>query len=82
MKNRIKKCDIVIFICGKHTEQAKGVNVEMTITQELIKPYILLRGRPNDTVKKPEDARVSDEILKWKWRNLNKTIPEKINKIS
>ena len=54
----------------------------MTITQELMKPYILLRGRPNDTVKKPEDARASNEILKWKWKNLNKTIFEKTNKIA
>lgn len=81
-RNRIKKCDIVIFICGKHTDQAKGVNTEMTITRELMKPYILLRGRPNDTVKKPEGARASDEILKWKWKNLNKILLEKINKIA
>ena len=74
----IKKCDIVIFICGKHTDQAKGVSAEMTITNELKKPYILLKGRRRVTVQKPQGALSSDEIVSWNWKRLSKSVLEKI----
>ena len=61
VRARIRKTDLTIVICGEHTHTAKGVAAELTITQELGKPYFLLRGRPNKTCHKPTMARSSDQ---------------------
>ena len=70
----IRKVNLVIFICGEHTHDAKGVSAEMSITQEEDKRYFLLRGRPKKTCKKPKGAKSSDEIHKWKWSKLEELI--------
>ena len=74
VRNRIRRTDLTIVICGEHTNQATGVTAELTITQEEGKPYFLLRGRPNRTCHKPAMARRSDEIHKWSWDNLKRLI--------
>ena len=43
VRRRIRRTDLTIVICGEHTHQAKGVAAELTITQEEMKPYVLLR---------------------------------------
>ena len=70
----IRKANLVIFICGEHTHDAKGVSAEMSITQEKNKRYFLLRGRPKKTCKKPKGAKSTDEIHKWKWSELEELI--------
>ena len=70
----IRKADLVIFICGEHTHDAKGVSAEMSITHEENKPYFLLKGRRKKTCKKPKGSRSSDEIHKWKWPKLEELI--------
>lgn len=70
----IRNADLTIVICGAHTDTAKGVTAELTITQEEGKPYFLLRGRPHRTCAKPAMARASDEIHAWNWPNLQKLI--------
>ena len=74
VRNRIRRTDLTIVICGEHTNQAKGVAAELTITQEEGKPYFLLRGRPDKPCHKPAMARSSDKIYKWSWDNLKKLI--------
>lgn len=74
VRNRIRRTDLTIVICGEHTDQAKGVAAELTITQEEGRPYFLLRGRPNKPCRKPAMALSSDEIYKWSWDNLKKLI--------
>ena len=74
VRNRIRKTDLTIVICGEHTHTAKGVAAELTITQEERKPYFLLRGRPHKTCHKPAMARSSDEIHNWSWDNLKNLI--------
>ena len=74
VRERIRKTDLTIVICGEHTHDAKGVTAELTITQEERKPYFLLKGRPDKTCTKPRMARRSDEIHKWTWENLRKLI--------
>lgn len=69
-RRRIKGCDCVIVLCGKHTNEAKGVTAGLTITQEERIPYFLLWGRPNDVVYKPLTAKREDKIYKWTWDNL------------
>lgn len=69
-RRRIKGCDIVIVICGKHTHTATGVSAELQIAQEENIPYFLLRGRSNGTCVKPIVAKSSDKMFSWTWDNL------------
>lgn len=73
-RQKIKNADIVIVLCGKHTETAVGVAAELSITQEESKPYFLLCGRSDGNVRKPKNALNSDKIYKWTWDNLKKLI--------
>lgn len=69
-RQKIRNADIIIVLCGKHTNTAKGVAAELSITQEEGKPYFLLCGRSDGNVTKPINARTSDKIYKWTWDNL------------
>lgn len=73
-RQRIKRVDVVIVICGEHTDTASGVSVELSIAQEEKKGYFLLWGRNDKTCKKPKSANSSDKIYKWTWDNLKKLI--------
>lgn len=73
-RQRIKQCDVVIIICGRYTDTAKGVTAELTITQEEGVPYFFLCGRADGNVVKPLGANTSDKIYKWTWDNLKALI--------
>lgn len=74
VRERIRRVDLVIVICGEHTHNADGVAGEVAITQEESKPYFLLKGRRRKTCTKPRNARRSDEIHNWAWGNLRRLI--------
>lgn len=67
---RIRKCDVVIVICGHNTHSAAGVAAEVEIAQEERVPYFLLAGYPKGTITKPTTARASDKLYEWTWENL------------
>jgi hypothetical protein len=69
-RERIKRSDQVVVICGLKTDTATGVAVELGIAQEETKPYFLLWGRVQGTCKKPTTAKDSDKIYKWTWEGL------------
>lgn len=71
---RIKKTDLVIVICGEHTDTANGVAAELKIAQEENCPYFLLCGRPDKTIKKPTAVKSDDKLYSWTWDNLKKLI--------
>lgn len=73
-RQRIRQADVVIVICGRHTDTAKGVAAELSITQEERKDYFLLCGRSDGNVKKPNNARYTDKIYRWTWDNLKALI--------
>ncbi len=73
-RDRIKKSDQVIVICGQHTDTATGVTKELSIAQEEGKSYFLLAGRADGKNKKPTSAKSSDKLYKWTWDNLKKLI--------
>ena len=73
-RQRIRNCDVVIVICGRHTDTATGVSAELTIAQEEGIPYFLLCGRADGNVVKPKGAKYSDSIYKWTWDNLKALI--------
>ncbi len=69
-RTRIRKCDLVIVICGQYTDAATGVSAELSIAQEEDISYALLGGRSGEACKKPKSAKSSDKIYKWTWDNL------------
>ena len=70
VRERIRRTDLTIVICGEYTDTAQGVADELTITREEDKPYFLLWGRKDKNCKKPKSAYDSDKIYEWTWDNL------------
>lgn len=73
-RRRIKSCDVVVVICGEHTNTASGVSAELRIAQEEGIPYFLLGGRANTSCLKPVSAKNSDKMYRWTWNNLKALI--------
>lgn len=73
-RDRIRSAELVIFICGENTHSAKGVEVEMTITQQEHKPYFLLKGRRSHGCSMPPNARRRDNLEDWTWPDLHRLI--------
>jgi len=74
VRERIRKTDLTIVICGEWTHTATGVAEELRITREEGKPYFLLRGRSEKNCTKPKTALESDKIYEWTWDNLKRLI--------
>jgi len=74
VRQRIRRTDLTIVICGEWTHTATGVAEELRITREEGKPYFLLWGRADKKCTKPKTALESDKIYKWTWDNLKKLI--------
>jgi hypothetical protein len=74
VRERIRRTDLTIVICGEWTHTATGVAEELRITREEDKPYFLLWGRADKKCTKPKTALESDKIYKWTWDNLKKLI--------
>ena len=69
-RSRIRSSEIVIVICGKHTNTATGVATELSIAQDEEKTYFLLAGYSDGGNKKPTSAKSNDKLYKWTWENL------------
>ena len=69
VRDRIRRADVVVFICGVNTHSAKGVEAEMSITQREGKRYFLLKGRQHQSCSKPKNAPGRDGMQPWTWAN-------------
>ncbi|MFI5089858.1 MAG: TIR domain-containing protein [Terriglobales bacterium] len=74
VRDRIRRVDQVIVICGEHTETATGVAAELQIAREERKPYFLLWVYRGKTCYKPTTALPADKIYDWGWENLKNLI--------
>lgn len=74
VRRRMDNVDIVIVICGEHTDTAAGVAAELTIAREAGKPYFLLWGRNGRTCTRPKTSLGSDKVYEWTWQNLKNLI--------
>lgn len=74
-RRRIGASTTVAVICGKNTRTATGVATELSIAQELGKPYFLLAGYSDGGNVKPTTALATDKLYTWTWANL-KTLVE------
>ncbi len=73
-RKRIKAVDVVVVMCGEHTDKATGVSAEVEIAQEEKVDYFLLAGYSNKTNKKPKAAKTTDKLYEWTWPNLKALI--------
>ena len=74
VREKIRKVDQVIVLCGENTHAATGVATELRIAREEKKPYFLLWGYKDKTCTKPTSATASDKIYEWTWDNLKKLV--------
>src|SRR5262245_46226374 len=74
VRERIRKVDQVIVLCGQHTHTATGVAIELRITREEKKPYFLLKGYADRNCTAPTSAVYGDKIYTWTWDNLKTLI--------
>lgn len=74
VREKIRKVDQVIILCGEYTHIATGVSAELRIAQEEGKPYFLLKGYPDKTCTRPTTALTSDKMYRWTWENLKTLI--------
>ena len=74
VREKIRKVDQVVVLCGEHTHTATGVAAELRMAREEKKPYFLLSGYKGKTCRKPTSGTADDKIYKWTWDNLKKLI--------
>ena len=74
VRDRILRVDLTIVICGEHTHDAEGVEAEVTMIQQLDKPYFLLKGRRRKTCTRPKSAPKRKRIHPWTWPTLSELI--------
>ena len=74
VRSRIRRVDVVLVLCGRHTHTADGVAAEVKIAREEGKPYFLLKGRKDGICTKPKTALGSDQVRDWTWENLKRWI--------
>jgi hypothetical protein len=74
VRDKIRRVDQVIVICGEHTNIATGVAAELQIAREEKKPYFLLKGYPDKVCTKPINALPTDKQYNWTWENLKNLI--------
>lgn len=74
IRERIRRVDQVLVLCGEHTHKATGVAIELRIAREESKPYFLLQGYADRVCYPPTSASVHDKMYRWTWPNLQALI--------
>ena len=74
IRERIRRTDLTIVLCGHHTDTASGVSAELEITRDEQRSYFLLGGRASGTNRKPRSAYPSDSVYNWTWDNLKQLV--------
>ena len=65
VRRRICEADLVIVICGEHTEASTSVSAELRVAQQERTPYFLLWGRREIMCTKPIGAKPADGMYSW-----------------
>lgn len=70
-RKRIRRCAVVIVICGWHTHTAIGVASEIAIAHEQAVPCFLIRGRREGKCRRPQGTSwFTDTMHDWTWPNI------------
>jgi len=65
MRTAIEQADLLIVICGEHTETSTEINAELATAVEVDTPYFLLWGRRDVMSTKPNGAKPTDGMYSW-----------------
>ena len=76
VRERIRRVDKVVVMCGEHTDRATGVSEEVRIAREEKKPCYFVRGRSDRTCRLPKSVLPSDRMVPWTWEILAATLKE------
>lgn len=74
VRERIRRADLVIVLCGLNTHTASGVAIELQFAKDLGKPYFLLKGYKDKNCTWPSNAESHDKMYEWTWPNLTALI--------
>ena len=80
LRDRLFRADIVVVLCGVHTDDSANVNRELGIAQQEGKPYILIWGRRSEMCTRPLGAKTSDLFYAWIWGILTAQIHSALRK--
>ena len=80
LPGRIEQVDVVIVLCGEHTDSSVGVSLELRTAQSLGKPYFMVWGRREHTCTRPVGAKANDSMYTWIWTLLKFQIGLEIRK--
>lgn len=70
-RNKIRKSDLILFMCGEKTHTATGVTAELEIAKELGKPCYFLKGYKDKRCTLPKGASEwSTDVTDWTWKNI------------
>lgn len=64
-RQRISEADLVVVLCGEHTDGCRRVAAELRMAQEEDTPYFLVWGRREAMCKLPASARKGDGMYSW-----------------
>ena len=76
VRDRIRRADLTIVICGQYTHKASGVAAEVSIAREENKPYFLLKGRRHKQCSRPTTAPKKKVMHPWTWPTLKELIAD------
>ena len=74
VRDRIRRVDLVVVICGQQTHKASGVAGEVAIAREEKTPYFLLKGRRHKQCSRPTTAPRKKVMHPWTWPTLKELI--------
>lgn len=69
-RSKIRANDVVVVICGPHTDTAGTVAAELSLALEEGIAYFHLWGRWEYGAKLPSSAKTGDLIYSWNWDNV------------
>jgi len=77
---RLSQADLVVVLCGIHTDDSANVNRELSIAQQEGKPYVLVWGRRSEMCTRPLGAKTDDLFYAWIWDTLMAQIQTTLRK--
>jgi hypothetical protein len=82
LRGRLSQADVVVVLCGLHTDDSANVNRELSIAQQEGKPYVLIWGRRSEMCTRPVGAKTNDLFYAWIWDILTAQIDSTLRKQS
>ena len=80
LRGRMAGVDVVVVLCGEHTDDSANVNRELGAAAQEGKPYLLLWGRRTGMCTRPVGAKADDHFYTWIWDVVNTQVDATIRR--